>query len=68
VPVPARAVEKALEGHIVDAATARASARLVHEDIAPIDDVRGSGAYRRLVAEAIVARTIMQAAGTGDTD
>jgi CO/xanthine dehydrogenase FAD-binding subunit len=68
VPVRARAVETALEGHIVDAATARASARLVHEDIAPIDDVRGSGAYRRLVAEAIVARTIMQAAGTGDTD
>jgi carbon-monoxide dehydrogenase medium subunit len=68
VPVRARAVEKALEGRDVDAATARASASLVHEDIAPIDDVRGSGAYRRLVAEAVVARTIMQTAGTGDAD
>lgn len=67
-PVPLRAVsvEKALEGRRMDAGVAKACARLVHEHISPIDDVRGSGAYRALVAEAVVARTIMQIAGIED--
>jgi carbon-monoxide dehydrogenase medium subunit len=68
VPVRALAVEKALEGCRVDADLARHCAALVHEHISPIDDVRGSGAYRRSVAEAVVARTIMRIVGTEDTD
>lgn len=68
VPLRARAVENALEGQRIDAGVARRCAGLVHEDISPIDDVRGSGTYRRWVAEAVVARTIMQIAGTEDAD
>jgi CO/xanthine dehydrogenase FAD-binding subunit len=68
VPVRALAVEQALVGRDIDAEVARECARLVHEHIAPIDDVRGSGEYRRWVAEAVVARTIMQTVGTGDAD
>jgi CO/xanthine dehydrogenase FAD-binding subunit len=68
VPVRAVAVEQALEGRHVDAGAARECAHLVHQDISPIDDVRGSGAYRGWVAEAVVARTIMQIAGTKDED
>ncbi len=68
VPLRARAVEHALEGRVVDVQVARDCARAVHEDIAPIDDVRGSGAYRRLVAEAVVARTIMRIVGTEDAE
>jgi CO/xanthine dehydrogenase FAD-binding subunit len=68
VPVRALAVEQALEGRDVDAQVARECARLVHEHITPIDDVRGSGEYRRWVAEAVVARAIMQTVGTEDAD
>jgi carbon-monoxide dehydrogenase medium subunit len=68
VPVRALAVERALEGRDLGPGVVRECARLVHEHIAPIDDVRGSGEYRRQVAEAVVARTIMQASGTEDAD
>lgn len=68
IPVRALAVENALEGRRIDADLARTAAQLVHEHISPIDDVRGSGTYRTWVAEAVVARTIMQIAGTEDED
>jgi len=66
VAVRALAAEKALEGEDVDAERARRAAALVQEDIAPIDDVRGSAEYRRWVAEAVVARSVMAIAGIGD--
>jgi aerobic carbon-monoxide dehydrogenase medium subunit len=58
VPVRALAVESALRGREIDDDVAAECARLVHEHISPIDDVRASGQYRGWVAEAVVARMI----------
>jgi CO/xanthine dehydrogenase FAD-binding subunit len=68
VPLRALAVEEALRGTRIDAAAAREAARRVHEHISPIDDVRGSAEYRQWVAESVVARTILKAAGIEDAD
>jgi CO/xanthine dehydrogenase FAD-binding subunit len=69
-PVAVRAftAEQALEGQDVDAAHARACAALVHQDIEPIDDVRASAEYRRWVAEAVVARSIVRIAAIEEAD
>jgi len=66
VPLRAVAVENALVGRRIDAGLARECASLVHEQISPIDDVRGSGDYRRWVTESVVARTILKLAGIED--
>jgi len=66
VPLRALAVEEALTGRRVDVAAARDAAKRVHAHISPIDDVRASAEYRRWVAESVVARTILQAAGIED--
>jgi aerobic carbon-monoxide dehydrogenase medium subunit len=58
VPVRALAVEAALRGREITEDVAAACAHLVHEHIAPIDDVRASARYRGWVAEAVVARMI----------
>jgi len=59
-PVPVRvfAVETALRGREIGEAVAAECARLVHEHISPIDDLRASSRYRGWVAEAVVARMI----------
>jgi len=62
VPVRAFAVETALRGREVGDAAAAECARLVHEHISPIDDLRASGRYRGWVAEAVVARMIADTA------
>jgi len=62
VPVRAFAVETALRGREITEAVAAECARLVHEHIAPIDDLRASGRYRGWVAEAVVARMIADTA------
>jgi CO/xanthine dehydrogenase FAD-binding subunit len=62
VPVRAFAVESALRGREIDDDAAAECARLVHEHISPIDDVRASGRYRGWVAEAVVARMIADTA------
>jgi aerobic carbon-monoxide dehydrogenase medium subunit len=62
VPVRALAVEAALRGHEMTDEAAAEAARLVHEHIAPIDDVRASAQYRGWVAEAVVARLIIDTA------
>ena len=49
-PMRARTVEAALEGRQIDASSAHECARLVLEDIAPIDDIRCSEMYRREAA------------------
>jgi CO/xanthine dehydrogenase FAD-binding subunit len=54
VTLRARHVEAALLGRRLDAATIDAAARAVHEDIAPIDDIRSSRAYRARIAERLV--------------
>ncbi|HTX68596.1 MAG TPA: xanthine dehydrogenase family protein subunit M [Thermoleophilia bacterium] len=58
VPVRALAVEAALRGRELDEDVAAECARLVHEHISPIDDLRASGRYRGWVAEAVVARMV----------
>jgi CO/xanthine dehydrogenase FAD-binding subunit len=60
VPVRALAAEMALRGRELTAGTAAETARLVHEHISPIDDVRASGRYRGWVAEAVVERMLTQ--------
>jgi CO/xanthine dehydrogenase FAD-binding subunit len=62
VPVRASAVEAALRGREITEAVAAECARLIHEHIAPIDDVRASAQYRGWVAEAVVARLITDTA------
>jgi CO/xanthine dehydrogenase FAD-binding subunit len=64
-PTPARlaAVEDLVSGHAVTpdlAARARAAAA---EAVTPIDDVRGSAAYRRHALGALVERFLLRAAG-----
>ncbi len=48
--VRARAVEAAITGRVLDAAAADAAAQAVAADIAPIDDVRSTRAYRSRIA------------------
>jgi carbon-monoxide dehydrogenase medium subunit len=62
VPVRALAVEAALQGREVTGEVAAECARLVHEHISPIDDVRASARYRGWVAEAVVSRLIAETA------
>ena len=54
VTVRARHVEAALVGRRIDEATAEEAARAVHEDIAPIDDIRSTRIYRSRIAERLV--------------
>jgi CO/xanthine dehydrogenase FAD-binding subunit len=62
VPVRAFAVEAALRGRELTEDAAAECARLVHEHISPIDDVRASARYRGWVAEAVVSRMIAETA------
>ncbi len=62
VPVRALAVESALRGREITEDVAAECARLVHEHITPIDDVRASAQYRGWVAEAVVSRMITDTA------
>lgn len=48
--VRARAVEAAITGRVLDVAAAEAAAAAVAKDIAPIDDVRSTRAYRARIA------------------
>jgi carbon-monoxide dehydrogenase medium subunit len=62
VPIRAVAVEAALRGREITEDVAAECARLVHQHISPIDDVRASAQYRGWVAEAVVARMITDTA------
>ncbi len=54
VTLRARHVEAALLGRLLDEATIDAAARAVHQDIAPIDDIRSTRVYRARIAERLV--------------
>jgi CO/xanthine dehydrogenase FAD-binding subunit len=62
VPIRTLAVEAALRGREITEDVAAECARLVHQHISPIDDVRASAQYRGWVAEAVVARVITDTA------
>ncbi len=68
IPLRAAAVEAALEGRRIDAELVMDCSRLVQQHISPIDDLRGSAEYRRWVTEAVVARTLLRAAGIEGTN
>lgn len=55
-PVPARLprTEALLSGRTADAATAHAAAAVARNEVAPISDVRGSAAYKRLLLGQLV--------------
>ena len=66
--VRAAAAETYLQGKRLDSAVCREAARLAGEAVAPIDDVRGSAAYRRATLRNLVAHGLERiAAGAGAT-
>ena len=63
VPVRARATEAALDGQQPVRATADAAVSALEAEIQPIDDVRSSADYRRMVAGRVLRRVIREEGG-----
>ncbi|HUG94799.1 MAG TPA: xanthine dehydrogenase family protein subunit M [Pleomorphomonadaceae bacterium] len=63
VPVRARATEAALDGQRAVPAMADAAVSALEAEIQPIDDVRSSADYRRLVAGRVLRRVIREEGG-----
>jgi CO/xanthine dehydrogenase FAD-binding subunit len=63
VPVRARATEAALDGQQPVRAMADAAVSALEAEIQPIDDVRSSADYRRLVAGRVLRRVIREEGG-----
>ena len=57
-PIRARAAEDLLRGRKLDPATIAKAARLASESASPIDDIRGSAAYRQRVIGVLVRRLL----------
>jgi aerobic carbon-monoxide dehydrogenase medium subunit len=62
-PVRAIAVEEALEGQAITAATVRDAAEAVAGDVDPLDDFRGSSAYKRDMAVVFTRRALERVLG-----
>jgi CO/xanthine dehydrogenase FAD-binding subunit len=62
-PIRARATESVLEGRPATPETADQAAETLANEIAPIDDVRSTAEYRRLVAARVLHRLIRAAGG-----
>jgi len=60
-PVRAPTIENALEGQKYSERLFHQAAELVAEDIAPIDDVRSTAAYRRQIASLLVREALQEA-------
>jgi CO/xanthine dehydrogenase FAD-binding subunit len=56
--IRARAAERALEGHALDAPTITAAAAVVIEGTSPADDALGSSWYRREIAGVYLRRLL----------
>ena len=63
VPIRAAATEAVLEGAAPTPATADAAAEALAAELNPIDDVRSTAEYRRLVAARILHRVVREAGG-----
>ncbi len=61
-PVRARRTERLLTGRRLDAELRRKAARVLQDDIAPIDDVRSPARYRRLACAVLLDRFLEEAA------
>ena len=64
-PMRAAACERALLGRAWNAATIEDATQALGADFRPISDMRGSGAYRMLVARNLVRRFWMETTGQG---
>lgn len=62
-PIRATAVEQALEGQAATAAAVRQAAEAVAGQVDPLDDFRGSSAYKRDMAVVFTRRALEQALG-----
>ncbi len=62
-PIRATAVEQALEGQPATPALVRDAAELVAEQVDPLDDFRGSSAYKRDMAVVFTRRALMRVLG-----
>jgi carbon-monoxide dehydrogenase medium subunit len=62
-PVRAPATEAVLEGRQPTPDTAELAAETLAGELSPIDDVRSTAAYRRLVAARLIHRTVREAGG-----
>jgi CO/xanthine dehydrogenase FAD-binding subunit len=62
-PIRAHAAEEILNGRTLRPDLLAQAARLASEATRPIDDIRGSAAYRRRVVEVLVRRLLVQAVG-----
>ncbi len=62
-PIRATATERALEGRQPTPETAALAAETLAGELAPIDDVRSTAEYRRVVAARLLHRTIREAGG-----
>ena len=62
-PIRARATEEALEGRAPTPETADLAAETLAGELSPIEDVRSTAEYRRLVAARILHRIVREAGG-----
>ena len=66
VPVRAEAAEARLAGSALDDADIAAAAAILRDASDPVDDVRGSGEYRMMLVEPLLARALRAAAARGE--
>ncbi len=59
-PIHARGVESALRGRRLDAETIKDAAALVRDEVDPLDDLRGSAAYKREMARVWTQRALQE--------
>ena len=59
-PVRARKVEDALRGQRVTTETITDAAALVRDEVDPLDDLRGSAAYKREMARVWTQRALLE--------
>ena len=59
--------ERALRGRKFDASAIAAAAATLATDFAPLDDVRGTAAYRIAVAQGLLRRLWLRHSGGGET-
>ena len=62
-PIRARATEAAIEGNAPNPETADLAAETLARELSPIDDVRSTAEYRRVVAARILHRIVREAGG-----
>ena len=62
-PIRARATEAVLEGRAPTTETADLAAETLAGELSPIDDVRSTAEYRRLVAARVLYRIVREAGG-----